>query len=221
VLGYYQKRKKRLSMSQQNNSESSKALAMVNATTGEILVPDEDVSTDNIIPYNVLSGLLDTYRHEVWPGVNMPVHLAALEAMALTDDQRLALEEAYNSSDTITMKAFVAKYANLDVRVWGITIYEHGPYMSKPPDSRMMPGFYQPRLLIEVPNGELVIVRTGSQYLAEHIFYILRKHGWWLFNEPITYRFNAGESGALFMTHVYKDGENLKKRLSRKVKGDA
>jgi hypothetical protein len=206
----------------QNNSDNSKVVANIDKVTGEVLVPEseEDIDLNNIIPYTALSGLLDEYRFTMWPEhKNMPVHLAALEAMPISDDQRLAIEEAYNSSESITMRSFVAKYANLDVRVWGIMVFEHGPYKGK--DNLDKPGYYQPRLLIEVSNGDLIVVRTGSQYLAEHIFYILKKHGWWLFEEPITYRFTAGESGALFMTHIYKDGESLKKRLGRKEKSHA
>lgn len=200
---------------QQNSGGNApdRALARIDATTGEVLA-EETFTPDSIIPYSALSGLVENYRVSMWPDAHMPVHLAALEAMQITDDERLALEEAYNSEESITLKTFCAKHAGRDVRVFGIMIYEHGPYHGK--DGLDHPGFYQPRILLELPNGDLQVVRTSGVGIAEHIFYALRKYGWWLFEEPLTYRFMQGESGALFMQHVYANKDDLKSRLTRK-----
>lgn len=198
---------------------SSKPM-VVNQETGEFMGPivgDESLDENEAIPMNAkFSKAVIAYRDTSFPDTPLPLHLAMLESMGLSDADNLTLIEAWDSCPTITLKDFVAEFAGKNIQVLGVQVYEQGPYKAKLTGATM-PGYYQPRLLVINPDTKKrVTLRTSSPLLSQIIFYTGRKYGWWFFDEPLTYQFRLDKDGRLQMSHVEKAGEeSIEQKLSK------
>ena len=122
--------------------------------------------------------------------------------MAFDPETQEALSSAYGS-EPVPFKTF----ANRDVRVLGIIVEEHGPYNGK--DGQYHPeGFFRILFLTDIENasGQLTVIKSSSSSLGLHVLHILANRGWYLFEEPVTYRFSLGaESNAHSIYNVSHD----------------
>jgi hypothetical protein len=175
-------------------------------------VVDSDPFTDNstetvvepteIIPRTALEARLATIGIE---GSTLPIHEQMLDVANNPPHVLSALTDAYYGLPPRKFEEFL----NMEVQILGAIIYQHGPFKGK--DGLDHPeGYYQVKLLSLDEKGDPLIIVTGSQGVAMHMFHAMKAHGWWLFDEPQTYRFRKGEK-AHFMENVRHD---LKKLLA-------
>ncbi len=167
----------------------------VDTTTGEV------VESTEIIPRTALEARLSGLRN---PESTLPIHEQMLDAANNPPHILSALTDAYYGLPPRKFEEFL----NMEVQIIGAIIYQHGPFKGK--DGLDHPeGYYQVRLLSLDEKGEPVLIRASSQGIAMHMFHTMKLHGWWLFDEPQTYRFRKGESGAHFMENVRHDLKKL------------
>lgn len=197
---------------------------IVNQETGEFMgqiVGDETLDPNEAIPMNAkFSKAVAVYVHETLSDTPLPLHLAMLESMGLSEGDMLTLIEAWDSSPQMTLKDFVAEFSGKNITMLGVQIYEQGPYKAKATGATM-PGYYQPRLLVVNPETKKrVTLRTSSPLISQIIFYTGRKHGFWFFDKPMTYQFKLDKEGRLQMSRVEQAGEEtLEQRLSKITRG--
>lgn len=199
---------------------STKPAIIVNQETGEFmgqLPGDEILDESEAIPMNAkFSKSVVAYRDTSFPDNQLPLHLAMLESMGLSDEENLTLIEAWDTCATMTLKEFVAEVPGKNVQVLGVRIYEQGPYKAKGSQAPM-PGYYAPQLLVINPETKKRLrVRTSAPLISQILFYTGRKYGWWIFDEPLTYQFRLDKEGRLQMSHVEKAGEeSIEQKLSK------
>jgi hypothetical protein len=168
----------------------------IDTTNGEV------VSTEEIIPRSALEARLQGLKNSE---STLPIHEQMLDAANNPPNILSALTDAYYGLPPRKFEEFL----NTEVQILGAIIYQHGPYKGK--DGLDHPeGYYQVKLLSLNEKGDPLIIVTGSQGVAMHMFHAMKAHGWWLFDEPQTYRFRKGEK-AHFMENVRHD---LKKLLA-------
>lgn len=186
---------------------NSRDLAVVDATTGEILAPG--FTPIDIIPQRSLSPLLS----RLYDGSQLPIHIQMLEQSGFDDETLEFIVNAYEGAETVPLKKWIMRNQGKDTPVLGMRIYEHGPYVGK--DGEQHEGFFQIQILLDQKDdeGRCIVLRSSSTTIATHTFYAIRKHGWHLFDQPITYRFSVGESGAHFM---YNTANDAKRSLGKK-----
>jgi hypothetical protein len=163
-------------------------------TTGEV------VNTEEIIPRTALEARLAGLKN---PESTLPIHEQMLDAANNPPQVISALTDIYYGMVPRNFEAFL----NTDVVVLGAIIFEHGPYKSKK-DNEEHEGYYQVKLLALDDTGYPIVIATGSQGVAMHMFHAMKLHGWWLFDEPQTYRFRKGEK-AHYMENVRHDLKKL------------
>lgn len=212
-------------MSQNDMNSRGMAVARIDQTSGEVLIPEQEseYAPNDIIPRGELVGLFDKYRDEMWPSESLSPHLAILEQLDVSDEERLWLAEMYGQ-ESMTMKRFVDEHGGRkqDVFVYGMIIDEHGPFKPKGRDV-IVEGYYLPKLLVRV-DDTFMLVRTSSTLLGRIIFYTIKKYGWWLFLdktgkiEPLRYRFYKGENDTLHMLHLYEGTDTVESRLLKRGK---
>jgi hypothetical protein len=102
-----------------------------------------------------------------------------------------------------------------ELTVFGMIIYQHPGFNGK--DGFFHPeGYYQVRILA-LRNEELCLIASSSTALAMNVCYILKnpKRGWWLFPEPIVYRFSKDRNN---VHHVQNMGSRLVESFLKKEK---
>ena len=166
----------------------------IDTTPGEVVEPTD------IIPRSALEARLSSIRN----GENsLPIHEQMLDRAAQEPRLLAALTDAYYGSVPHGFEEFL----NTEVQILGAIIFEHGSYKSKK-DNQEHEGYYQVKLLSLDEKGDPIIITTGSQGVAMKMFHAMKLHGWWLFDEPQTYRFRKGEK-AHFMENVRHDLKKL------------
>lgn len=174
---------------------------------------DIAVSTD-IIPREVLASLVESlgFNHD------LPLHLQVLESLEVDNEVKESLENAYCGVEPQPLSNYIGE----EVTILGAIIWESGPYLGK--DGLMKPSYYQIRLLTDIPiekKGEIigmVVLRSSSVTIAQHMFYAMRRRGWYLFDSPQRYRITKGQGGAHFMYNMSHN--NMDKLLGKVKKND-
>src|SRR5579872_7310219 len=115
------KRRKKLTQTLVNNGKPM----VIDQTTGEFMgeIPTEELDSSEAIPMNAkFSKAVVAYVHEAFPETPLPLHLAMLEQMGLSDEDNLTLIEAWDSAPGMTLKDFVAEFAGKNIQVLGMQI---------------------------------------------------------------------------------------------------
>lgn len=204
-------------MSQQQQSNSTTTNMGVAVTpVGDHSVVDasdntgETVIASDIIPHSAIEGLVASLRDF---GSVLPIHQQMLQ---LQPDAavREAISNVYEGSEPITFK----EVAGSEHAVLGMMIYEHGGYNGKD-GLYHAEGYYQIRILLDEQDnkGRYIVVKSSSTGLAMHVFNILNNRGWFLFPEPITYRFSVGSGNT---HHIYNTSHSLPDALKRSRKSE-
>ena len=173
--------------------QNSQTQALTVAETLDVVDSNDVISAKN----SSLALMVNALRNYDGPMLIQEQFLMNFDA-----ETQETLSSAYGS-EPVPFKAF----ANRDVKVLGIIIEEHGAYNGK--DGLYHPeGFFRILFLTDIENasGQLTVIKSSSSSLGLHVLHILANRGWYLFDEPITYRFSLGaESNAHSIYNVSHD----------------
>ena len=189
---------------QPKNSNDSKAVAVVDPVTGEVVsAAEEQFAAEDIIQASALECIVRDLRV---PESNLPLQEQHLQAI---EDPEVAefIANLYYGLDSVLLKDLAGR----EIVVLGMAIVEHGPYQGK--DGNFHPeGFYQP-LILAIDDSKKgnppMLIRTSSVGVGMHIARIIRKRGWFLFEHPRRYRVMRGSNNAL---HLYDTAHELSER---------
>jgi len=198
-------------VSQNNGQEVTAVTSRIGSTEMDMTVYDdsEQVSTTDIIPYSALDMLVAPLRD----GTNLPLHEQLL-IHNYDNASREMLADAYYGREPKNIKAFAGR----TVKVYGMMLYEQPGGWKGKDQLWHQEGYFQVRMLIEDSDtkGEpIVCVKSSGAGLARHVYHILNNRGWFLFEQPITYRVEIGEDNAHRILNVEQD---LKKQLKGRAK---
>jgi hypothetical protein len=101
--------------------------------------------------------------------------------MAVPEDSRLDVYELYNQ-EPLTF----GDVTNQKLMVYGATIYEFD--LTKKTDGTIVPRYFQNRILVDL-DGQLRVIKSSGRDLLRHIAYLCKREGWYMFKEPIEYKF--------------------------------
>lgn len=108
---------------------------------------------------------------------------------------------------------------NRTLRVVGAAIYEFPAGIKA--DQTTFPRYFQSRILVDL-DGELRIVKSSGQSLLRHIAFMCRQNGWFLFAEPIEYKFMwRGAGKPHLLDRVHKTVKHITPKSHRKEKDNA
>src|SRR6266568_2577680 len=142
----------------------------------------------------------------------MEERMASFEKEAYAFREMLA--DAYYGREPKNIKAFAGR----TVKVYGMMLFEQPGGWKGKDQLWHQEGYFQVRMLIEDSDtkGEpIVCVKSSGAGLARHVYHILNNRGWFLFEQPITYRVEIGEDNAHRILNVEQD---LKKQLKERAK---
>lgn len=116
------------------------------------------------------------------------------------------------------------RYVGQDVNILGAIIWHHPPYLSKKEkDDKGEPllkvGYDQIRFLTDKrdENDNPIVVFASYGSLANHVRAILSVRGWYLWDEPVKYRFKINEdSGAFQIIDMDRVNRLLPKKTGNK-----
>jgi len=164
--------------------ETSQSLVTVDQTTGEVILsPQEDMPVEGVIASRAMAEKMEPFRQ----GSQLPVHIAMLERAEFTDEQKEALVSLY-MGELLTFDDVV----NRELTCLGMIVYQHPAFNGR--DGQYHPeGYYQSRFLVEL-DGSHKVVASGSAPLAIVVSYMLQRRGWWLFPEPLKFRFSKDKN---------------------------
>lgn len=186
----------------------TKAVQVINKATGE--VASYEVAPTDIIPQG--SGLARLFDAEVLAS-GMPIHEYYLQQ--LDESIREEMANIYYGLVPVQLKG--SRFIGRDLPVYGMCIFQHGPYQGK--DGFFHPeGYFQVWILtidVDAKDEPFVVLQTSATAIAFHAVNIVNSRGWFLFEKgPVTYRVSAGPNGDL---HIYNTEHDLKNRLKRKA----
>lgn len=75
---------------------------------------------------------------------------------------------------------------NQSLLVYGAALFEHEGGMKK--GGEVYPRYFQGRILVKL-DGTFRIVKTSGKILLRKIAFLCRDNGWYIFKEPIEYKF--------------------------------
>jgi hypothetical protein len=198
-----------------------KALVALNGTQAveDTDQPEQEDTLTDIIPYN---GALATMIAPLRDGSNLALHEQMLvngyavdgEIVMPTPSRR---EEIANLYYGLEPEAFV-RFVGQELQVDGMMIFEQkGGWKGKPvekngPSVWHVEGYLQVRLLAMDRNGEPHLIKSGGAGMLEHVYYILGHQGWFLFEQPITYRFKVGGNNYHMIYNVAHDLKRTAKK---------
>jgi len=141
---------------------------------------------------------IDTYTGEVLPTVqeeeeeitiiqqaDEPEYIQRLKMLEIPDDDKLALLSVYENR--AKRKSF-KEYINQDVLVYGIIIWYHPPFIGKNNPDIVQPA-YEQILFLSEEEGVPIVIDAAKGALSQHIYGILNIKNWFLWQEPVKYRF--------------------------------
>ena len=198
-------------MSQNNGQEVMAVTSRIENSGMDMTVYDdsEQVSNTDIIPYSALDMLVAPLRD----GTNLPLHEQILIHNYDVANREM-LADAYYGREPKNIKAFAGR----TVKVYGMMLFEQPGGWKGKDQLWHQEGYFQVRMLIEdsETKGEpIVCVKSSGAGLARHVYHILNNRGWFLFDQPISYRVEIGEDNAHRILNVDLD---LKKQLKERAK---
>lgn len=190
-------------MSQQENKDGAMAVStdVIPNEDQEAETPTDIIPRDNTLD-QLLMGMRDLNL------TNVPIHEQIL-ASQFDVDEREELANLYYGLDPQPFN----RIAGQELEVLGLIIFESGPYKGK--DGRFHPeGYYQVRLIVFDRHGEPMVIKSGSKSLLPHALHSANKYGWFLFKQPVKYRFALGENGSHRMFNTEHDYRARLKRAA-------
>ena len=181
--------------------QNSQTQALTVAETLDIVDSNDVISAKN----SSLALMVNALRN-----YDGPMLIQEQFLMAFDPEFQEALSSAYGS-EPVQFETF----ANRDVKILGMIIEEHGAYNGK--DGLYHPeGFFRILMLTDIENssGQLTLIKSSSVPLGLHVLHILQNRGWYLFEEPITYRFSLGVPSRVHS--IYNISNDVKKVLLSK-----
>ena len=180
------------------------------AQNGQVIPVGEEQETEQ---------LQDTALYQMLAPMRVndaPIHLQAFDLLLDAEPEvKEQLAEVY-FGEAMSLKKFLAEYPQeaANCPVLGMCFFEALPYKAKVEPHQMMPGYLQVRILTGIKEkGRYVVIKSSGKGIAQHVFYILKNRGWFLFDSVQTYRFaQNGETGAHSMYNIAHDLEKLLKK---------
>lgn len=190
----------------------TQALTKIDQSTGEVIIQDREeiISREEYLPAQALSDLMNPLRE----GSSLFIHLLMLESNASFD---VVLKDELMDLYMGPGVAF-KKLGECELLVLGMIIYQHGAYKKKVGEQEEYhpEGYYQTRILVK-RNDELQVIHSGSTALAMNAAYVMKRRGWWLFEEPVIFRFSIDEKGRHHMSCL---ASHVSERLNIHGKGE-
>ncbi len=169
-------------------TQTNQAVATTNNNQLDVFEPEEGdeliIGTDAVI--------------ESMRNGEIPLHIEQLMKLAIPEEEKEPILSVYLGTSYRKFDAYV----NEVVEVQGAAILYHGPYKGK--DQRNHAGYYYNALLttLEDEKGNLIVIKSSSASLLQHLAFKLIKDGWYIWSKPTRYRLSKGEDGSHRMTNM-------------------
>jgi hypothetical protein len=176
--------------------------AVIDQTTGEVIEQEQEAVEASEQFLALLTEL----------GVSAPgLLLQDYTLMSMVSiDQQADIMDLYNVEPLN-----FADITNRTLIVYGAAIYEHEAGTKI--DGTTFPRYFQGRVLVDL-DGETRLIKTSGTSLLRHIAFMCRAHGWFIFDEPIEYKFVwKGAGKPHIMDRVKKDVKHIVPKSHRKA----
>lgn len=148
----------------------------------------------------------------------VPRYLIELEKLEIPVNDKLALLSVYESAEN---PAKFDEYLNTTVMIYGGIVWHHPPFVSNGkgrdkdgnivPVGGKCPGYDQIRMITIDDAGKIKTICASYGALAGHINGILTLRGWYLWDEPVPYKFSRHrDTGAFQIVNADRVAEILK-----------
>lgn len=186
---------------------NNQALQVVSERMVDTLPEEESVSTGDIIPYSALENLILPLRD----GGGMAIQDQMLVHTVPDLLQREMLADYY-SREAVSIKKFAGKV----IKIYGMILWEQPGGWKGKDQLWHHEGYFQVRMLVEdetLKDNPIVLVKSSGAGLGRHVYHILANRGWFLFDEPISYRVEIGEDNA---HRIYNVSHDIRRALKGK-----
>lgn len=132
-----------------------------------------------------------------------PVYLQALIAKYPDDPEKV--EEEYSQFagvNPVNLKDKLENGGPFEADVLGMTLLPHDEYVGM--DGNTHEGYWRIFILTtdKDSNGQHVVYTSSGGSLMQHAILAIKSRGWYMWKQPVRYRFSSGKKGAHFMNRV-------------------
>jgi hypothetical protein len=148
-----------------------KNLTIVDQQTGEVIEPEAVEASTQFL----------SLLNEMGFGDRRILLQDQLLTLSVVEENQLDVFELFNQE-----ALSFADVTNQKLMVHGAVLFEFEPTIKA--DGTAVPRYFQCRVLVDL-DGELRVIKSSGQNLLRHVVHLCKKNGWYMFAEPIEYRF--------------------------------